>query len=62
MVVLALLLALVALVLFLIAAFDRSALAAPHVRAVAFIPLGLAFLTAALICQFTALGGHLIKA
>lgn len=60
MTVLALLLALVALVLFVLASFDRQALNAQ--RPVALVPLGLAFLTAALICQFCAFGGDKIGA
>lgn len=51
MTILALLLALVALVLFVIAAFDRSGVN-NNGRTVAFVPLGLAFLTGALIVQF----------
>lgn len=60
MTVLALLLALVALVLFAIAAFDRQALNAA--RPVVLVPLGLAFLTASLICQFCGFGGERIGA
>lgn len=52
MTILALLLALVALVLFVIAAFDRAGTADGRGRGVFFVPLGLAFLTAALIVQF----------
>lgn len=61
MTVLALLLALVALVLFAIAAFDRAGTNA-NGRVVAFVPLGLAFLTASLICQFAGFGGDRIGA
>lgn len=62
MTVLALLLALVALVLFVVAAFDRNGTTDARGRTVAFVPLGLAFLTAALICQFCAFGGDRIGA
>lgn len=55
MTILALLLALVALVLFLIAAFDRAG-TNTNGRVLGFVPLGLAFLTGALICQFLGLG------
>lgn len=60
MTVLALLLALVALVLFVLASFDRGT--ATGGRTIAYLPLGLAFLTAALICQFTAFGGGPVTA
>lgn len=60
MTVLALLLALVALVLFLVAAFDRNGTADGRGRGVYFVPLGLAFLTASLICQFCNFGGDRI--
>lgn len=59
MTVLALLLALVALVLFAVAA---TLLRTDVNRPVALVPLGLAFLTAALICQFCAFGGEKIGA
>lgn len=59
MTVLALLLALVALVLFAVAA---TVVRTDANGRVALVPLGLAFLTAALICQFLALGGEKIGA
>lgn len=57
MTVLALLLALVALVLFVLAALGHAHDGVRNGRSVNFTPLGLAFLTASLICQFTDLGG-----
>lgn len=59
MTILALLLALVALVLFVIAAFDRAGTSNGR-TSLAFVPLGLAFLTASLICTFCGFGGDRI--
>lgn len=58
---LALLLALVALVLFGLAALNSRSVG-DDTRSVALVPLGLAFLTAALICQFIGFAGPLVEA
>lgn len=57
MTVLALILAIIALVLFVLAAYDRDGARSTGGRVVALLPLGLAFLTASLIAQFCGLGG-----
>lgn len=63
MTVLALILAIIAAVLFVIAAmFDRDGLTNARGRVVALVPLGLAFLTVALICQFCGIGGEPVGA
>lgn len=55
--VLALILALLALVVFLADAFGRREVA----RNVAYLPLGLALTVAALICQFTSITDNLVN-